>query len=124
VEDATIEYQGPFDYSEFDPATARRLRELGNQFQDCVAHSGEWAVRAGLVLIVAKPLVGHSHWLRWIASQGMSADVAEKWMRVAKVFESHPQLAKFTVNALWLLSAQSTPERVRTEALALAEQGF
>jgi hypothetical protein len=91
-----------------------------------VKQTAQGIVEIGQRLIEVKERLGHGGFLPWLEGKfGWNERTARKWMNVTKTFKSAPgaDLSMFQSKALYLLSAPSTPEQARTEALALAESG-
>jgi hypothetical protein len=97
---------------------AEAIRELGKRTIADV-------IEIGKRLIQSKKLCGHGNWLTWLDREfGWSEDVAEKFMRVAKSPFSIPaRNFELPLDGLYLLTAPTTPEEVRTEILDRAEAG-
>jgi hypothetical protein len=77
-------------------------------------------------LIEVKERLSHGEFLPWINVEfGWSERTVQDWMNVTKTFKSAPvaDLSMFQSKALYLLSAPSTPESAREEALTLSESG-
>jgi hypothetical protein len=97
---------------------AEAIRELGKRTIADV-------IEIGKRLIQSKKLCGHGNWLTWLDREfGWSEDAAEKFMRVAKSPFSIPaRNFELPLDGLYLLTASTTPEEVRTEILDRAEAG-
>src|SRR4030043_525908 len=83
-------------------------------------------IENGKDLIEAKEKVGHGNFQKWVDlcfDQGYRT--AHRWMLVAEKFKSDTVslLELFSNRALYLLSANSTPEPAREEAITRASQG-
>jgi hypothetical protein len=84
----------------------------------------EDAVEIGWRLTEVKGRLGHGNWLPWLRTEfGWSDDTAERYMRMHEFvkFRSVPNLGSFEITALEKLAGPSTPEAVRQEALAKAD---
>jgi hypothetical protein len=103
------------------PERAQRIRDLVGVARTCI-------IEIGRELIAAKADVGHGGWMDWIESEfGWSEMTATKYIRVARAFESKPDLdfAGLTIDAtaLYALAAPDVPQAARDDAIARAEDG-
>jgi len=90
-----------------------------------LARTAENIVLIGQRLQEVKTLLGHGHWEDWLRTEfTMSLSSATRMMRVAEEFKSVILTdLPIDVSALYQLAARTTPEAVRVEAVALAQNG-
>lgn len=115
-----------FDYGTLDLDTRSFVQTKTVEIRILVKQTAQGIIEIGQRLIEVKERLEHGKFLPWIKNEfGWSEKTAVDWMNVTKTFKSVPgtDLSMFQAKALYLLSAPSTPEPAREEALILAESG-
>lgn len=115
-----------FDYNTLDLDTRFFVQTKTAEIRILVKQTAQGIIEIGQRLIEVKERLPHGEFLPWIRDEfGWSEKTAVDWMNVTKTFKSVPgtDLNMFQAKALYLLSAPSTPEPAREEALTLAESG-
>lgn len=83
-------------------------------------------IEIGRELIAAKAEIDHGKWLSWLEDEfDWTSKTAENYMNVTREFGSLSNLGELpiTVEALYLLSTKSVPQKVRDEAIARTSGG-
>lgn len=114
-----------FDYASVDLATSEFLKSRAAEVKSLMRQTVETLIRTGNILIEVKNRLPHGQWSSWCESElGWSQRTAQQMMHVAETFsiESLSNL-DIAASALYVLSAPSTPEQAREEALFLARKG-
>jgi Protein of unknown function (DUF3102) len=98
---------------------AERARTLGRRMLTDVLELGE-------VLLEARGLIAHGHWLKWLDDLGLSEDMARHFMDVSEMSKSR-KLRDFgqqtPLSALYILARKSTSEETRDAVFARCEAG-
>lgn len=82
------------------------------------------AVVVGRKLKAVKKILGHGRFIAWLRTEGaLSADTAERLMKIAERFGDIPQNAEFTLSAFYALITNDTSESARKEAMERAAKG-
>jgi len=110
-----------YGLTDADDAAAR---QAGLQIRALVRRSVAIDVEVGGHLLVAKSIVPHGHWTRWLAAEtALAADTAGRLMAMAQAFPSISDAADIGRIALAALASPGVPQSVRDHALALATGG-
>lgn len=115
----------PFDYSTLN-LNIQDVEFLKSKELSIKVRTSQTIFENGRDLLEAKEKVGHGNFLKWVEGCfPWSQDTANRYMNVAKSFQNThgAEFQKIQAKALYLLSAPSTPEVVRQEAVELAESG-
>jgi hypothetical protein len=85
-------------------------------------------IEIGRRIQIAKSLVGHGNWGRWLEREfGWTDDTALNFMRVYELSDDLKSRnfrdLKIAPSALYLLARKSTPEKVKNEIIERAESG-
>ena len=82
-------------------------------------------ISIGVELIAAKNMLGHGQFGPWLEAEfRWSERTAERFMQAAEVFgEKSDTVSVLDPTAIYLLSAPSTPDKVRKDVLARLERG-
>lgn len=114
-----------FSYDILDNATRIVVQQRTTEIKSLLRRTAQDIIDVGLKLSEVKQELGHGHFLAWLRTEfDWSESAARKFMQVSRQFKT----VKFTdlniaPSALYLLSADSTPEAAREEALQLAHSG-
>lgn len=114
-----------FDYKNFSPLTQTLVQQHTKEIKNLMRRTAQDILNIGQRLIEVKEHLGHGHFEAWLKAEfNWGQWTARKFMQVARQFKS----VNFTdlsidVSALYILSAPSTLEAVRQEALQVARQG-
>lgn len=114
-----------FSYDMLDDATRIVVQQRTTEIKTLLRRTAQDIIDIGLKLSEVKQELGHGHFLAWLRTEfDWSESAARKFMQVSRQFKT----VKFTdlniaPSALYLLSADSTPEAAREEALQLASSG-
>lgn len=113
-----------FDYASLDAATASFVQQQTGELRVLIKRTTQDIVEIGRKLIYVKDKLKHGQFGEWLAAEfEWSQDSASNFMRVAQQFGDNPIISEFAPSALYLLSAPSTPETAREEALTRAAAG-
>ena len=114
-----------FDYSQLDSETSGFVREQTEEIRGLMRRTAQGIVDIGQKLLDIKEKLGHGNFLNWLKKEfDWSELTAQRFMQVAKQFKSHNLLdLEIAPSALYILSAPSTPDSMREEALSLAQAG-
>jgi hypothetical protein len=119
-----VEVFQQFDYSALELEQRVVVQQRTSEIKGLINRNAQNTIEIGQKLIEVKARLGHGQWGQWLKAEfDWSQDTAKRLMHVAKTFDQNPQFAEFDPSALYLLSAPSTPEEARHEAIALAESG-
>lgn len=107
------------------------LRNITHRFAQMHLEAQLNPLEAGRMLLQAKELLGHGHFLKWLNDYfSMSSKSANRLMSVALMFQrlSLPEnaarlLLQLDASALYELAAKSTHKDVQTKVLSLLELG-
>lgn len=114
-----------FSYDMLDDATRIVVQQRTTEIKALLRRTAQDIIDVGLKLSEVKQELGHGNFLAWLRREfDWSESAARKFMQVSRQFKT----VKFTnlniaPSALYLLSADSTPESAREEALQLADSG-
>lgn len=114
-----------FDYAALDSETRIVVQQRTSEIKALMKRAASDIIDIGQKLIEVKARLGHGYFGGWLASEFDWGDrTARQFMMVADRFKS-ANFADLQIapSALYLLAAPSTPEDVRSEAIARAEQG-
>ena len=114
-----------FDYAALDPATSKYLKKRAAELKSLMRQTVDTLIKTGNILIEVKSRLPHGQWTSWCETEfGWSQRTARQMIHVAETFSSD-NLSDLDIaaSALYILSAPSTPEEVREEALFLARKG-
>ncbi|PSB08437.1 hypothetical protein C7B62_16735 [Pleurocapsa sp. CCALA 161] len=114
-----------FDYSQLDSETSVFIREQTEEIRGLMRRTAQGIVDIGQKLLDIKEKLGHGNFLNWLKKEfDWSELTAQRFMQVARQFESHNLLdLEIAPSALYILSAPSTTDSVREEALSRAQSG-
>jgi CheY-like chemotaxis protein len=114
-----------FDYSQLDSETSVFIREQTEEIRGLMRRTAQGIVDIGQKLLDIKEKLGHGNFLNWLKKEfDWSELTAQRFMQVARQFESTNLLdLEIAPSALYILSAPSTPDSVREEALSRAQAG-
>ena len=114
-----------FDYSQLDSKTSDFVREQTEEIRGLMRRTAQGIVDIGQKLLDIKEKLGHGNFLNWLKKEfDWSELTAQRFMQVAKQFKSHNLLdLEIAPSALYILSAPSTQDLVREEALSRARAG-
>jgi DNA repair exonuclease SbcCD ATPase subunit len=113
-----------FDYGTLDLDTRSFVQTKTAEIRILVKQTAQGIIEIGQRLIEVKEKLGHGNWLPWLEGEfGWNEQTARNFMNVARNFPQIQNNFGFQLRALYLLSAPSTPESAREEALSLAESG-
>lgn len=114
-----------FDYSQLEEETSVFVREQTEEIRGLMRRTAQGIVDIGQKLLDIKEKLGHGNFLNWLKKEfDWSEQTALRFMQVAKQFKSNNLLdLEIAPSALYILSAPSTPDSVREEALFRAEAG-
>lgn len=121
----TQEVQLVFDYGALDTATRLFVEQRTEAIRGLMKRAAEDIIQIGGYLSEVKEKLGHGQWEAWLRTEfDWSLSAAVKFIQVHARFKS-VNFTDFRIapSALYLLSAPSTPESVRNEAIARAELG-
>lgn len=120
-----IEPQPLFDYTSLDSRTSEFLKSRAAEVKGLMRQTVETLIKTGNILIEVKKRLPHGQWLNWCESEfGWTSRTAHRMINVAESF-SADTLSNLDIatSALYILSAPSTPDEAREEALFLARKG-
>lgn len=114
-----------FDYSQLEEETSVFVREQTEEIRGLMRRTAQGIVDIGQKLLEIKEKLGHGNFLNWLKKEfDWSELTAQRFMQVARQFKSNNLLdLNIAPSALYILSAPSTQEEVREEALARAQAG-
>jgi Protein of unknown function (DUF3102) len=114
-----------FDYASLDPEVAIEAQAAAVRIREMGVRLGEVIVEIGRELAAVKARLGHGHFGDWIKTEfAMSADTAERYLRVAAAFEGKIRTVRILKpTTLYALTAKTTPEPVRNEIVTRTEAG-
>jgi hypothetical protein len=114
-----------FDYSALDTEARIVVQQKTSEIKTVMRRTTQDIIDIGTKLIEVKNRLGHGNFGSWLDVEfGWTDRTARKFMQVAEVFktESGSDL-NIGAKALYLLSAPSTPDEARQEAIQKAEAG-
>ena len=114
-----------FDYTALDLDTASFVRQQTGELKALMQRAAQDIFEIGQRLIEVKEKLGHGNYLNWLEAEfGWTARTARNYTTVAKQFKSetisHLPIAP---SALYILAAPSTPDEIRSQAIAIAQSG-
>ncbi len=114
-----------FDYVLMPLIDAIELKSSAERIKVRLQRTAEDIVEIGKELMIAKEKCGHGNFENWLSAEfEMSQTSATRFINVAKMFaDKLATVQDLNAKALYLLSAPSTPEEVRTEVLQRVENG-
>jgi Protein of unknown function (DUF3102) len=120
------ELAAPFDYQSLDAETRIVVQQKTSEIRTLMRRAAQDIVDIGLRLIEVKARLPHGQFLPWLEAEFQwHRDTANKFMNVAEQFGGceMSKISTFAPSALYLLSAPSTPESARVEAMDRATAG-
>jgi hypothetical protein len=122
---AITETREVFDYTILDAEISHFVQQQTDEIRALFKRTAQGIVEIGQKLISVKQRLGHGRFLDWLQAEfEWTERTAQQFMNVARSFKnenfSNLQLAP---SALYILAAPSTPQAVRSEALARAKAG-
>ena len=114
-----------FSYGMLNLATRKVVQQRTTEIKSLLRRTAQDIIDIGEKLSEVKQELGHGHFLDWLRTEfDWSESAARKFMQVHRKFKT----VKFTnlniaTSALYLLSADCTPEAARAEVLQLAQCG-
>jgi hypothetical protein len=114
-----------FDYSILDKNLSDYLLEKTNVIKSLVRRTVQDTLNIGQALIEIKQTLDHGQFMDWLRAEFHWNDrTAEKYMTAARVFKVEDlEGVNISQTALYELSAPSTPEKAKFEALERAKKG-
>ena len=116
-----------FDYASLDQTTARFLLQETKEIKTLMKRTVEGIIETGERLQKVKKRLKHGEFMTWIEKEiKCHYSTALHFMRVWETFGEHKeQIANVGINVsvLYLLSAPSMPEQLRTEIIEMAKSG-
>lgn len=114
-----------FDYEALGSETRIVVRQRTSEIKSLIRQTAEDIIDIGQKLIEVKKELAHGQFINWLKAEfNWSRSTATKFMQVAKQFKgvnfTHLEIA---ASALYLMTAASTSELAREEALERAAQG-
>lgn len=122
---STSPYAIEFNYDNLDSMTRIVVQQRTDEIKSLLRRTAQDIINIGQKLVEVKQELGHGHFLAWLRTEfDWSESAARKFMQVSRQFKT----VKFTdlniaTSALYLLSADSTSEAAREEALERARTG-
>lgn len=124
---SSVMQQLGFDYESLAPEVRTDVRESARRIHELERRTSESIIEIGQHLIRVKQRLPHGEFMPWLDAEfGWSWDTANRFIRVAEFVRDNPQFAeyqKFQPSALYLVTANSTPDEVRDGFLAMADAG-
>lgn len=112
-----------FDWTALDPETRTIVQATTKRLHELERRTGEAIIEIGRGLLDTKQRLGHGQFGAWIEAEfGWSEPTAQRFMRVAEVFQNR-QIDGFQPSALYALASGTVPETIRDEFIAKAEAG-
>lgn len=113
-----------FDYASLDAAAASFVQQQTGEIRALMKRTAQDIIEVGQRLIEVKKTLGHGNFRAWLSAEfDWTDETARRFMNVAQQFSHIPQIVEFAPSALYELSAPSTPETAREEALTRAAAG-
>ncbi len=114
-----------FDYSQLDSNISVFVREQTNEIRGLMKRTAQGILDIGQKLLIIKEKLGHGNFLNWLQLEfNWSEPTAQRFMQVARQFKSVNLMdLSIAPSALYILSAPSTPDWVREEAISRAQAG-
>lgn len=112
-----------FDYTALDTETKILAQQRASEIKTLMRRTAQDIIEIGHKLIEVKAMLGHGQFGEWLTAEfGWSYPTATRFMQVANKFVNLTNL-EFAPSALYMLSAPSTPNEARDEALSRADAG-
>ena len=113
-----------FRYDDLDEETQGFLKGEAETIRQLWRTTAESIVRIGISLIKVKERLKHGQYEAWVETEfGWSKAAARRFVQVANVFKDHINIVpNLSQSALYLLAQTKTPETLRNQVLALAEE--
>lgn len=113
-----------FDYDSLSIEKKEFVKTKTAEIKILIKQTAQGIIEIGQRLIEVKDELPHGDFLKWLESEfEWSKSTAYNFINVAEKFPTVGSLINFYPRALYLLSAPSTPESAREEAINKAEQG-
>lgn len=114
-----------FDYDSLDAATSQFVQQQTGEIRALMKRTAQDIIEVGQRLIEVKKQLGHGRFGVWLEAEfDWTWKSATRFMNVADKFKfDNLSNLNFDPSALYELSAPSTPEPARTEAIARASAG-
>lgn len=113
-----------FDLGTLTSGERAVVKDCASEVSNFVRRTARDALAVGRKLRAVKGILGHGRFLAWLRDEGtLSADTAERLMKIAERFGDIPHNAEFVLTALYALAADDTPEAAREEAVGMAAKG-
>lgn len=116
-----------FDYASLDKTTAEFLLQETKEIRSLIKRTAEGIIETGERLYRVKRRIKHGEFQKWIENEiKCHYSTALHFMRVWETFgQKKEQIAEIGINVsvLYLLSAPSMPEELRTEIVEMAKAG-
>lgn len=113
-----------FDYMALDSETRIVVQQRTSEIKTLMRRAATDIIEIGQKLIYVKARLGHGYFGGWLSTEfDWTWKTATNFMNVAAKFENFSNLDGFAPSALYLLSAPSTPDSAREEALERAAAG-
>jgi hypothetical protein len=114
-----------FDYAALDTDTRIFVQERAERIHNLARMTAAGIVQIGQYLTEVKERLKHGKFLEWIEREfGWSQPSAWRFMNVHEQFKlSNLNNLQIDVSALYLIAAPKTPEPVRSQIIARAENG-
>lgn len=114
-----------FDYNTLNDVTRTVVQQKASEIRSLVRRTSQNIIETGLKLTEVKQHLGHGHFRNWIKSEfDWSVPTVNRFMQASEQFKCL-NLTHLNVSpsALYILASPSTSEKVRQEALELADRG-
>ena len=114
-----------FDYSQLDSKTSVFVQEQTEEIRVLMKRTAQGILDIGQRLLIIKEKLGHGNFLNWLKLEfNWSEPTAQRFMQVARQFKSVNLMdLSIAPSALYILSAPSTADWVREEAISRAQAG-
>jgi response regulator of citrate/malate metabolism len=114
-----------FDYANLDSETSLFVKQQTGEIKSLMKRTAQGILEIGQKLLEIKQKLGHGNFLDWLKVEfNWSEPTAQRFMQVARQFKFINLMdLEIAPSALYVLSAPSTPELVREEAIARAQAG-
>lgn len=112
----------PFNYNEVELSVANFLQGQADRLRRYI---GKSFIQIGRDLIGAKRYLSHGAFIHWVESEvGIPARTAQGYMKIALWAEGKSaNVALLPPSLLYILSAQTTPQEIVNNVLAIVESG-
>ena len=114
-----------FEYNDLPEEVRDAVREQAQEIRSLWKGAVNNFIEIGSKLVEVKRQLGHGHFCAWVKAEfGWSHSTALNYMRTSETFGGQIHNGcEFSLTALYLLAAPSTPEAARQEALDRAGDG-